>query len=203
MSLDAKMHLSCGHTMTLQHTACPTCFAEMRSEVERLTRERDSFRNGQDQCQHILDLALDDKLSLLRSGEEVIAGLRADVVAGNESYRKKCEQAQALGTKLDGYSREFERLSAELLAAREALRAFIEAAEECERHVEAQNAHVREVQRAAALSRSGDVEGGRALIRRIDSQPRVWDFGRIVLMLSAALKPARRALSPSPKGTPT
>lgn len=31
-ALDRKRTLSCGHTYTLRHTACPTCFAEMRGE---------------------------------------------------------------------------------------------------------------------------------------------------------------------------
>lgn len=34
--LDYVMHLSCGHTWTMRHTACPVCFAELRSRVAEL-----------------------------------------------------------------------------------------------------------------------------------------------------------------------
>ncbi len=42
--LDQSLHLSCGHSLTLRHTACPTCLAEMRTELAAALKERDEAR---------------------------------------------------------------------------------------------------------------------------------------------------------------
>lgn len=34
--LDVARTTSCGHTWTMRHTACPTCFAELRARVAKL-----------------------------------------------------------------------------------------------------------------------------------------------------------------------
>ena len=39
--LDVEYTTSCGHKWTMRHTACPTCFGEIRDEVKRLRRSMD------------------------------------------------------------------------------------------------------------------------------------------------------------------
>ena len=41
--LDVEYTTSCGHKWTMRHTACPTCFGEIRDEVKRLRRSMDRF----------------------------------------------------------------------------------------------------------------------------------------------------------------
>jgi len=36
--LDVERTLSCGHTYTLRHTACPTCFAQVKAEGQALAK---------------------------------------------------------------------------------------------------------------------------------------------------------------------
>lgn len=71
-----------GLSLALTENALRTAESEsaaLRARLEEVEADRDHFRNGQEQSQALNLMALDDKLSVQRSAEEVIAALRAQV----------------------------------------------------------------------------------------------------------------------------
>jgi hypothetical protein len=49
----------------------------LKAELERVKKDRDGFHNGQLQCQELLSLALDDKMSLYRENKLMRAVVEA------------------------------------------------------------------------------------------------------------------------------
>lgn len=99
-------------------------------------------------------------------------------------WRERWKKAQARAARLE-----------------EALRGFVQIADEVGEAADARFARASKAMEAARLARAGKQAEAKALMRDVDATPTAWDFGRTVADLDEAAKAARRALA-TEKETP-
>jgi len=125
------------------------------------------------------------------------AELRAEVATltrARDGLREalEMEQASALRGRELALA-EVSALRARLAEVLEAGERFLAVADDVAKTAEVRWHRTQKAQEAAALSRAGKIEEGRAIVAELDRSPTVWDFGRTVDDLAEAAAAWRRA----------